>query len=1756
MRLPRCSNPVSPSPLTRLFLLPLALIGAAFPSLCNAQSAPATPAAVAAAPQADSAGRLAADIKALTAYQSRVPGTPGNTKAADYVFSRFKQMKLTDVRFQEYTVTAPVTKQAVLNLGGTSHQIYPVYPNYVVPASTPPEGITGPLVYAGQGRPADFNGRKIDGAIVALDFNSGMNWITAADLGARAVVFLEPTSTNRGQAERKFAWLPIELPRYYANGAAAASIRAAGQGTASPSVNVRSQVLWDRVPVRNVLGFLPGKNPPKGKDEADIKANTVIIGGYYDSMSVIPDLAPGAEAAGNCASLLELVRRFKANPPSYNILFFADGAHHLALAGMRQFVAENLIDIGLKPKDDKNKDAFKQYRAFLGVDLTSQTPTLGFFGKAAFINQMGPANENLLLNQFSGMAKRLGAYAVKEAVAKGIKSQEFFVDGVTGKDARTWRSYMPSLIALDSEVATMAAVPGLSFATANDARLLQDTPFDTVANLKLNNLSSQVGHLDGLLRETLAQIDTGDNDPQSSGPVIPLPGASGLSKTFGSVVGRAIYRDVTKLTSFLPDAPLPDDKLPASYWVSEEKDNTGKVINRRTNIESGDVAVGAIVSARNGNPSEYKSYSGVRGVMIERAVFSKPAKDQPPVTQFVFLGPRVGDPKGGGTPQYEFEGYSVSRNGYIRFAPDLGSERQRFSPLFNKTFSLSWKNEALAQRNVDVSLICFSARAASVYDTLDQRYFSVLREMTVLDARTDASPVEYGFLRPNAPAGVAEVEPVGIIFAKEDERFKLIMAAGLLGKRLVLLRTDTPESPKNPIQFEGAGFKVLDEKLPNRVTRISYQTALDLWTLNQQRIQLLKGFGINNERVDKLHGEAGCKPDAKKPEATECPTDFVAAPSGGSLLRAQEAFAELRYDNFYQEARRAFGLESRAYPDVEGTSQDVLKGIIFYLALLLPFSYFMERMLFGFPDVRKQIVGTALVFLGVFGAIRYVHPAFELAMTPFIILLAFIILALTVVVTAFLQSKFEQEIKRLKQGVHYADMGRLSAVGAAVGLGIANMRRRPTRTALTCVTLVLLTFTVLSFTSVTANIANFARPYGESDKPPAYQGFLIRQPDWSAMPEVAVNSLYNEITAAEDQEGTKLFGAPALRSWFLSRDQAEAMQLRVSNDEDPNKFFYAPALLGMTPEEKVIGSPVPGTVIRGEWIKPGDEDVCLVSREMLLSDDQRRAGKDAEAEPAPTAAPTPTPDPNEVQIPTEAVDTGPPLGMTIDNAVGKKIQVGGKVLTIIGVFDNEKLYGKVGKDNLRDLDNEEFSPVDYSSDVSKNNNQANSMAAQQGDEVQVQRYEHMQANALLILPYQTVINMGGTSRSVAIGIKDAAQAQAKLDDLMQRAALGIFGATPEKDEKTGKFDGPLVAKLYSSVEATSYEGFAALAVPILIAALIIANTMLGSVYERTREIGIYSSIGLAPVHVAALFIAEAAVYAVLGSISGYLIAQLVAKIITATNMLPGITLNYSSSSAVLSTLIVMATVLLSTLYPAWAASKLSQPDERKAELGEPFGDLWRLQFPFTVSGVQSLGMAQFLADYFQSHTDTSVGKFYTDQVHFTALTLREAVAVLNEGVPDLPPEAPEEPKAAKAANGPASKLPFKKVSTPGKSSSKQKIGPIALENIAADPDILVYRLSLRTWLAPFDMGVSQDTDIILVPAAEPGLYELQLRLERRSGEIAAWKRVNREFMTDLRKQLLLWRVIKPEGQQEYILRGRAHISGQAIPHEEPGAAVA
>jgi len=93
-------------------------------------------------------------------------------------------------------------------------------------------------------------------------------------------------------------------------------------------------------------------------------------------------------------------------------------------------------------------------------------------------------------------------------------------------------------------------------------------------------------------------------------------------------------------------------------------------------------------------------------------------------------------------------------------------------------------------------------------------------------------------------------------------------------------------------------------------------------------------------------------------------------------------------------------------------------------------------------------------------------------------------------------------------------------------------------------------------------------------------------------------------------------------------------------------------------------------------------------------------------------------------------------------------------------------------------------------------------------------------------------------------------------------------------------------------------------------------------------------------------------------------------------------MNYSSTNAIATVLIVMCTVLISTIYPAIKASRSANPGiQRSWKIGKPAGDVYDLVFPFTVSSYDITGVASFLREHFQNFSDTALGVFATSRVH-------------------------------------------------------------------------------------------------------------------------------------------------------------------------------
>ncbi len=259
--------------------------------------------------------------------------------------------------------------------------------------------------------------------------------------------------------------------------------------------------------------------------------------------------------------------------------------------------------------------------------------------------------------------------------------------------------------------------------------------------------------------------------------------------------------------------------------------------------------------------------------------------------------------------------------------------------------------------------------------------------------------------------------------------------------------------------------------------------------------------------------------------------------------------------------------------------------------------------------------------------------------------------------------------------------------------------------------------------------------------------------------------------------------------------------------------------------------------------------------------------------------------------------------------------------------------------------------------------------------------------------------------------------------LSDRFSLVIYGGEPDGDW------------LYNISDTMQYSGVPNIVIPLLISVLIVLNTMISSVYERQGEIGVYTSIGLAPSHVGFLFVAEAMALAVISVVLGYLVAQVCASLFASTPLWSGITVNYSSMSGVAAMLLVMAVVLSSVIYPARVAARIAIPDvNRTFTLPAPVGDRISVALPFLMRYSEHESIGGFIHEYFSSHQDVSHGIFSTGPVEivFSCDTVEEIVRMV--------------------------------------------------KNAEAAQDLFCTHLRAKVWLAPFDFGIMQSVDVQFCPA--------------------------------------------------------------------------
>jgi hypothetical protein len=1624
-----------------------------------------------------------------------------------------------ELRRHEYPVMVPVTRLAILDLGaGRAEPVYPFWPAQVRVCSTPENGITGRLVYAGNCEFDELKPKSLDGQIAVIEASAREKWRRAFQFGARAMLVLGSPDTHYDDLLDHDLSIPVNLPRFYVPpGALADQLRAGG---VTQPVTVKARVDWQRKMAVNFYALVrPSRPIPQGWPAIQPPA-AVMFSVPYDASSLVPDLSPGASQAVQTACGLALLRDIAKHPWDRPVIIFFSGADTIQQLGTRNmFLAlaeapamwrEELTKL-TKKRDEAARDLararelaaapqqvsvtrdrtlLERITKLIDTDITLEQDEL-FRLRMVPEQDVTPAmrDRRKLLEDRQVQLNRLH-YAFQQKPALLAEPEfagaaRFTIERLIKKLAGDRDAEAPGLIQQDDARAAELNQRIDLYHWLADAIGREREPDKRATNTRLIEL--------------LVGLDLSDRG-QRCGPLF-----FGNFASFSNVTQIQEYRDwfaaaeraftnhergsawwgeVQPLIDFEPlnQSRSPQTYLCAPLAIASELCPAWATpgmtfatlddlrLRRDTPTDTLDhIDIAAILPQLNAvrelfahatadpsfrGPAELKRFeTSFTGQVVSPAP-GRPVPDLPrgdflatyyaisnkdrkiPLLQPLpgALGVRRNEIRDTDVEgNYQFEGlprltdklnlflavntYRVDpKSGAITATTDLGREAGE----------LKWWVDLL-QDITPVRSLVFTCEEFSLVGLYDPRFLQSLDDVIPLDARRNSEPQRYGaWLYDRMMAG----------FIEPGSRVYLPIRYGRVGNRLLLINMpENPDSEKNTrvaprgllsthsharsedIPTEGLGYTA-DEL--NHLGPLSLASARDFWRLDEERLKNYRRAGVSSDLVDSLHGTAGQQ-----------------------IRDAEQWWDQDRGVDFTRAANGAWANEARVYDAVQDMARDVIYGAIFLLMLCVPFSFCMERLLIGTPNVYKQIAGMCGIFLLMTLVLWAFHPAFKISASPMIVVLAFAIMLMSVVVTIVVYGKFDSELKRIHAGrgrafaagVEGASFARGSVLMSAVLLGIANMRKRPFRTALTSITIVLITFAVLCFTSTTRYIGTTTIHTGISS---SYDGILLRQRGFRGIPD-EITRYVRAVLA--DPELDKAHGTKDVqvveRRWNVDPTEPKTMVDLVGPPPAPGqppRVVPVQALLGLSPGESQL-SRVAEIIGAGKFkrLQDGERDIIYLSSA---------------------------------------------IARRLDAREGDRLRVGGIDVQIAGIFDAEEFDEKATM-----LSGEPIAPLKYDANqldvggrkLNENNVvEAYDLSSGAGAAELASGYEHLSATQFAIVPAELSLALpNSVVRTVSFKLRDEAAVKAVSEELAKRFALAMFA---------GYDDG---VRMVSATQLSAVSGASQVAVPLAIAGLIIFNTMMGSIAERKREIHIYTSLGLAPLHVGALFLAEASVYGLLGAVFGYIIGQGAGTALLKLGWLGNVTLNYSGTSAIMTMGLILLVVLLSAIVPARLASKLAAPSiERSWRVPLPQGDQIRATLPFTINKTAADGAIAYLAEFFDMHQEGGIGKFSAARIH-----------TFSRG----------------ASRG----------------------------------------LKAIVWLTPFDLGVRQELTLLVHPGRFAESFEVELLLRRLSGNDTSWYRMNRPFLTELRKQFLQWRSLTPERMMRYVQRSHEISATEPAESAEP-----
>ncbi|MEM2922208.1 MAG: ABC transporter permease, partial [Candidatus Bathyarchaeia archaeon] len=393
------------------------------------------------------------------------------------------------------------------------------------------------------------------------------------------------------------------------------------------------------------------------------------------------------------------------------------------------------------------------------------------------------------------------------------------------------------------------------------------------------------------------------------------------------------------------------------------------------------------------------------------------------------------------------------------------------------------------------------------------------------------------------------------------------------------------------------------------------------------------------------------------------------------------------------------------------------------------------------------------------------------------------------------------------------------------------------------------------------------------------------------------------------------------------------------------------------------------------------------------------------------------------------------LARNLNLALGDAIYVAGRKFLVTGIVGSPESPGLLEGilDSMIEADGYNPLPANpqFFSTISKDFTVSGQAAASP---------PNLSVSSVLIIPYESALEIGGYVASVALIPR---RPGADMTGLAKELAYALDVTIYVSEEGA--------ARQLSTFSTVMVGGWELVLSILVIGALNITTMVLGSLKERTREIFVFSAVGLSPMGISVFFISEVLVYVIVGTLLGYVAGYLMTWFMIIVGTLPPThVFNFASTFTVVGLLTIIIASLAAVSYPTLLASRIITPSlERRWKLKtKPKGDEWDVALPTSATSLEETrGILAYLYEYY-----TGAG------------AVREGIYVTRE---------------------------------------------------VMKPDYESLGLDLVMSLVPLEMGVRQKVRIVSVLDRRVNRYAVTVHLSRLSGPQNVWETSNYGFIDDL-----------------------------------------